>query len=428
MKINLKNIDPNPFRDTVRNPLKPAKIERLVASIKRLDFWDNCVIRKKPGIPGRYELAYGHHRLEAARLAGLSEADFILKSLDDAAMLQIMAEENNEDYKNDVLAVLEAVRGVVTALADGRIPAFVMAKDVNKQFLRYAPSFAPGGSPAGADPERPYTVDSVARFLGAGYVEKNKDKEVATDKVVAALNALYLISIGKLSEKEIAHLPITSKTGNPNLLQMTRDLVKRVQESKAEIKAAEARTLDVSRKLSALDAERHATEQAAKVRKDELIRKEIEANQARDVQAAKDAVALRKQEQERGAAREAAYKVRRDALDKIVEERKTIEEAARNKDKNLPTRYAVKTMLGKLKLIPSENFSFREEVKTLARNPAVSLMERDLLYKAMKEAGQWYFEWGEKFAVTPKHTGVLAEARKREDAKRKLTEAEKEKK
>ena len=45
---------------------------------------------------GKYELAYGHHRVQAAIEAGLIEADFIVKPLDDAMLIKVMDYENRE--------------------------------------------------------------------------------------------------------------------------------------------------------------------------------------------------------------------------------------------------------------------------------------------------------------------------------------------
>ena len=64
MILKLKDILPNPFRDLRANPLIEDKIVELVGSIHLTGFWDNVVVRKNAD--GKYELAYGHHRLAAA--------------------------------------------------------------------------------------------------------------------------------------------------------------------------------------------------------------------------------------------------------------------------------------------------------------------------------------------------------------------------
>ena len=121
MILKLKDILPNPYRDTVANPLIEEKIMELVGSINLTGFWDNVVVRKNAD--GKYECAYGHHRVAAAIRAGLTEADFIVKKLDDATMIQIMDNENRETYGSTTASIMESVKAIVKALATGDIHA-----------------------------------------------------------------------------------------------------------------------------------------------------------------------------------------------------------------------------------------------------------------------------------------------------------------
>lgn len=43
------------------------KVNSLVKSIKQTGFWDNILARKNKA--GKYEIAYGHHRLQALKKA-----------------------------------------------------------------------------------------------------------------------------------------------------------------------------------------------------------------------------------------------------------------------------------------------------------------------------------------------------------------------
>src|SRR5215471_13922341 len=62
--VSLDLIDPNPFRDFELHPIDPGQVERLKASIGADGFWASVVARK---VNKRYQLAFGHHRIEAAR-------------------------------------------------------------------------------------------------------------------------------------------------------------------------------------------------------------------------------------------------------------------------------------------------------------------------------------------------------------------------
>lgn len=419
MKLELSKLKPSKFRNFKLNPLDENKITALIDSINADEFWAHTVLTRKVGT--EFEIVYGHHRVEAARRAGIKFAEIPVEELDDAKALLKKSLENRKEYDTNTLSLLEDIEAEVKGIAEGIIPAPILSRDTRKDLIRYAPSYVPGTQPVDKLSTRPYTTLSIAQRLK--YTQLGGRGTEQPDKAVsAAIRALYLIEVNVLTPESIRTINVDQ------LDKLTKDREEHFLKDKAKNATIAEEALDATRKLSAIDAEERTRVQATKVRKDELVRKEVEANRTRDIEAAKEAIALRKQEEERGVARAAAHKIRRDALDKIVQERTKAADAARNNDKNLPTRYAVKTMLGKLKLIPSENFAFREEVKTLVRDPAVTLMERDLLYRAMKDAGQWYFEWGEKFAVTPKHTGVLAEARRKEEMKRKLNDVQKERK
>jgi len=105
MKIGLKDLRPNPFRDEASYPIHREKLDALKASIRATGFWDNVLVRKAAD-GAHYELAYGHHRLAALRELAREkhiEPEFqmeaIVRKLDDASMLRIMANENADEYK-----------------------------------------------------------------------------------------------------------------------------------------------------------------------------------------------------------------------------------------------------------------------------------------------------------------------------------------
>jgi len=95
MKIKIDHIDANPHRDLARNPLSEEQVSKLVDSIDRTGFWDNLVVRQNPADPTRYQLAYGHNRLEACRRLALAEVDLPVRDLSDYDMYCCMVDENN---------------------------------------------------------------------------------------------------------------------------------------------------------------------------------------------------------------------------------------------------------------------------------------------------------------------------------------------
>jgi ParB family chromosome partitioning protein len=97
-------IDANPFRRLGDYPYVERKLDALKRSIEDVGLWEGVIARKKGN---RYEIAFGHHRMEAARQTGLKEVSVVVRKLDDEQMLQFMGRENLEDYNADFATMLE---------------------------------------------------------------------------------------------------------------------------------------------------------------------------------------------------------------------------------------------------------------------------------------------------------------------------------
>jgi hypothetical protein len=109
LKIKIKKLKPNPYRQIECYPLDELRLSALKISIENTGFWDNILCRKH-GV--YYEIAYGHHRLEALRqLYGDDyEIDIPCKKISDADMVKIMADENITIYEHDPKVIVETVR------------------------------------------------------------------------------------------------------------------------------------------------------------------------------------------------------------------------------------------------------------------------------------------------------------------------------
>lgn len=94
MKIKLIDIEPNPYRHIDKYPIDKDKVESLKTSIQEKTFWDNILVRPHPTIKGKFQLAYGHHRWIALKELKYEEINIPCRSIENAQMLQIMAEEN----------------------------------------------------------------------------------------------------------------------------------------------------------------------------------------------------------------------------------------------------------------------------------------------------------------------------------------------
>lgn len=410
MILKFEDILPNPYRDLVRNPLREETIEDLRHSVRATGFWDNVSVRKNKD--GKYELGFGHHRIEAAKREGLTEANFIIQNWDESKMIKVKHDEDKARKTFDAPTMIESVRAVVSALASGAIPPFKLASDTPKRHIRYAPSFVSsievGPTPANVA----YTALHIAEFLGETKDRPEGGKK-ANDSIVTALNALALIEQQELSEASLKNVPLDNPSGDTKKM----GLIQKVQIKRAQIETREDLT-KAQKERAAVDAKRREEEQEEKRYKAELIRKERIAQAEDNAKKIKEAEAERKREEERVEKRALEYKANRDILDAKVTEAQERATAARQHDKDLPTRHAVKAMLFALNTITSETFAFREKVKAMARDKTVNTNERELIRQAMLKAGDWYIEQANSFLPRPV-VNVLAEASQREESKRK---------
>jgi len=107
MKVQVKNLKPNPFRNMDKYPINRDKIEELKNSIEETEFWGNIVARPKDG---KYQLAYGHHRYTTLKELGKTEIDIIVKDLDNSTMLKMMVNDNMDAYNTLPVITLENIR------------------------------------------------------------------------------------------------------------------------------------------------------------------------------------------------------------------------------------------------------------------------------------------------------------------------------
>lgn len=123
MKIKVRDVRPNPYRNIEHYPLNKEKIMTLTQSIERTGFWDNLVGRN---VNGEIQIAYGHHRIEALRLAKGYGYDFEfelpIKNIDDATMIQIMANENMQEWGHSLAVTDETVKVAKEYLENLHLP------------------------------------------------------------------------------------------------------------------------------------------------------------------------------------------------------------------------------------------------------------------------------------------------------------------
>ena len=111
--IPIELILPNPYRDFDLHPFDPAQIEKLKASINADGFWSSVVARRSDD---SYEIAFGHHRIEAARRLGLTKVPIEVRDLADWQMVRMLASENATQRGSTAAASLDAIAAICKVL------------------------------------------------------------------------------------------------------------------------------------------------------------------------------------------------------------------------------------------------------------------------------------------------------------------------
>lgn len=106
-QVPLHLIDPNPFRDFDLHPIDDLQVARLRSSMGTDGFWASVVARQ---IGKRFQLAFGHHRIEAARgVRGIVDVPIDVLPLNDWQMARMLASENATQRGTTAAASLDAI-------------------------------------------------------------------------------------------------------------------------------------------------------------------------------------------------------------------------------------------------------------------------------------------------------------------------------
>ena len=394
--VPLDKVRDNPWRDRVRNPIDSDRVEAIAVSIGKTKYWMGTYGREMPD--ETVQLAFGHHRYEAAKEQGLKEIPIIIEAFTDGEMLVWMAQEN---VRGELPVVLESVYAAVKALGEGKIEVEALDPKTNIGHIRYAPSFTGQNVSSPTVGEHPYTVDSIARFLG--YVKKSTNR--AKNSVVAALGILETAERAGLEggeagkkravivEKSLAKLPVNEAVKAVSEIKQ-REVI--IAERQVEVK--KANEADAMR-MRELQAQVKAREDAAEAVRQVELDKLKAAREAEDKKESDRLFLKMKAQGEAQIAKNLADKGKLEAIELRVAERKRKEEEARNEDAYAPIRRDVERALFKMDSVSTG--SFCEDIKSLAKRK-LSLKDRQRLWESASALADWYGGWVcSQFVVAP---------------------------
>jgi len=379
--VPLDKIKDSPFRNKKRNPIDNDKVKHIAESVTATDFWKGIQGRE---VSGFIEVAFGHHRVDAARLLGMKEIPIEVLALSDADMLQRMTREN---LRGDLPAALEVVEATIKAYADGTVTLDAPSPKTNSKWIRYAPSYKQASSPSGG--EHPYTADTLARFLGGVYL-KPTDK-TAQDSIPAALGVLELEERGVDMPAASLHVNDVDPSGR---YKSAKKVLKAVEETRTKVVRVQQRAEKSAEEIAAekakqekLAADIKARQEREKKECEELLSKRVEAaaeENAKEVQRIADEI-IRKAKAAEAKAEEDKAKLA--ALEASVEAKKAAAIEQRKEDEYLPIRREADRIIHIL-----ERRDLTEDLKALSRKP-LNLKDRQRIWEAIDGLAGWLSGW-----------------------------------
>jgi flagellar biosynthesis GTPase FlhF len=379
--VPLDKVLDSPFRNKKRNPIDPNKVEHIAESSTTTGFWKG--IQGREVKDGFVQIAFGHHRVDAARKLGLKEIPIEVLELSDSDMLKLMSREN---LRGDLPAAIEIVEATVKALGVGTVQVEEVDPKTRKDVLRYAPSFIPGKGCGEPGLPHAYFADSLASFLGGVYMLPNKK---AQPTVRAALGILELEEMGVAEDIEkTLRVDDVDPSGRYKSAKNVMIAVNAVKERFVKVKERATRSAEEIReahaKLEATQAALKESEAKAKKARDKELSERVAAVAESN---AKEVRRIQKQLKEKAEAAEAkaqadAAKVKE--LETNIEAKKKAAEEQRQVDAYAPLRQEADRIVHIL-----ARRDMAEQFKALARK-ALSPNDRERVRQAALTLGEWY--------------------------------------
>lgn len=285
MQVNLRSLQPNPFRDFDVDPIDKEQVKRLRESIKEDGFWGGVVCREMED--GTKQIAAGHHRIEAALAEGITRADLTVvpeKDMDDAAMVRIYARENatqrsNIDAKSTAGSVQAAIMFVAKALLtnDEALLSLISESRTEREALLGHLTGSKGlGEPI------------ITRMLAGAHTEKTVREQLANLKKSGDY-ARKIEDVRKQIEQENAEaLKEAARIEKEKAAAEERERKAREAREKAEADEKAAKKADDEKAAKRAEEQRKKAEAEEKKAAEEREEKEEELEEHEDVVETRD--------------------------------------------------------------------------------------------------------------------------------------------
>ena len=174
--VDIDRLRPNPFRNLATYPWIEEKIAALIASYKDIGVFEGLIAR--PAADGDYEQWFGHHRVEAARRAGIKVMPVIIRDATDEDMIKAMARENGEDFATDFLIQLNTWEGGLQYFSSAGRPKNPEALEVARLLGMTSPDEK--GAQGDRMDHTARACDDAHQLIEAGHLNRDDLRGLAT--------------------------------------------------------------------------------------------------------------------------------------------------------------------------------------------------------------------------------------------------------
>jgi hypothetical protein len=223
MKVKLRELKPNPFRDFEVDPIDEDNPE-IEQSISDTGFWGGTLCRQTShGI----EIAAGHRRWKAAMKAGVEIADLTVGNFDDETMIRIYQTENATQRGNTGTAITGSVASALRYLLK-------LALTSNERFVQFCTNL------------------DVATVVG----------NITSDKKGMGRMVIAKFFNGAMKESDINHQLANLKTSG-HYARIVREVNAEIEQERLEAEEEAKKARKAAEKEKAVAAKARAEREAA---------------------------------------------------------------------------------------------------------------------------------------------------------------------
>ena len=312
MKVEISLIDANPHRNFKHYPLDPEQVSRLEQSFTELRQYDALPARK---VGNRYQIACGHHRLEAMRNLNFKTVELNIGPRTEDDMIKIMILENATQRGHNEAAMFDSVSAVTE-----RVAYELLRWDTWEDFQAQSPMFTNETVKSKRSWETARNMLMAGQGVGREIIRAYAGTEIISDREakrgIAALKDSGVLedlisAVQTVIDAEIEAIKAEAERKRQAAIEEER-LAKEKAEREAEAARKRAANAEARKKAEA-ERKRKIAEAEAKAEEKRKIA-EAEAARARKLREAKARAAKAEREAEAARVKKVGGKVEMAAI------------------------------------------------------------------------------------------------------------------